>query len=973
MKGKRMLATAVAVLLFVGIMAPLASAADSKKSFFDSVIRYISFDTDANDYMGNIAEATDVTIAEGKYGNAGAFNGTTSQINLGQIPVPQGTSFTVGYWIKPIADGNADAVVVGNKDWDSGSNQGWTTGIYNNAIKANIGYNSSDTEKLANTTTYSFSGSEWVYFTAVFDMSLRGTSNVTVYINGVEYSKKRVTAGDIETSLDTFIGRDSAAATRFYNGMLDEFILCNRVLTVAEIQYAMQIGENGATFAEQYAEMVNSDIFELAESSGTMQCGEQVQIPLECQGAGINASDAVYQSSDESVATISSDGTISALAMGNTVISVTYNNGTISYSGTYALSVTGKSYRMEERPDKSANPSTDGWSFMYAPTGTNDFAYMTSYTESGDIWRKGLTGNDQYVRLNGTGYGHHPGASDDVVLKWTAPERGCINIKGNIIAVAYSSTNTDGVNLTITKNNDTESPIAQVNVSFDNDFQNGGKNVDQNVIVDAGDEIYFRIDHDVNNSADGFNFDPVITYVKEEAGISLKKDSVVLKVGEETVIPVEVTGDVDTSRISYASVNAAVADVDETGKVTAKQMGTTLIKVTYDDNGVTYSGAYLVTVIGAQYQMSTRADKNSNPSSEGWGFVYVPVGTNSYVPFEKHSTTSDEWSTDVEGFTRIGGDSTNCHPGVNHDVAISWTAPTDGYVNLAGHFENTNTATSDGVKMTVLLGNETLLSAIANNNGGYDLDKIIAVKQGETVYFRFNCIAGNGSDHFTFDPIITYTNGTIETGANKYLVKVGSQMELSIDDPTGITAVSADDNIASVSVADGVKIVGVSVGETKILLSQGDHTKAVTVTVADGLQPYTFSFNGAQETNSGATCRIFTHLNTGSSNMLISSLSFNVLFDKDVVEMLDYKGNPVTAVNAAGVYAVSASPGKTMSSDNKYDADATVINSFYLRVKDDSAEETLLQITAPVINGVAVDEALCTINNRNLIIHTNPA
>ena len=62
-----------------------------------------------------------------------------------------------------------------------------------------------------------------------------------------------------------------------------------------------------------------------------------------------------------------------------------------------------------------------------------------------------------------------------------------------------------------------------------------------------------------------------------------------------------------------------------------------------------------------------------------------------------------------------------------------------------------------------------------------------------------------------------------------------------------------------------------------------------------------------------------------------------------------------------------------MSSDNKYDADATVINSFYLRVKDDSAEETLLQITAPVINGVAVDEALCTINNRNLIIHTNPA
>lgn len=966
---KRIVSAAVAVSIAAGIAVLPAGAAYKEKSFFDSVIRYISFDEDTSDFKGESVNAADVEIAEGKYGNAGVFNGTSSNINLGKIAVPQGQSFTVGYWIK--ANENTDSVVVGNKDWESGANTGWTTGIYKNAIKANTGYGSSDTEKRADTATYALNSSEWTYFTAVFDMNSKGTSTVTSYINGEEYSRKRVVAGNLESGLDTIIGMDSAAAKRFYSGMLDEFMLCSKALTPAEIKYAMNICENGDTFSSKYNETAESGFFELAEVSGMMILGEQEQLPVVYQGDGVDASNAVYSSSDESVASVSESGMVTALSMGSTVISVTYNNGTISYSGKYELTVTGKSYRMAERSDKAVNPSGDGWSFMYAPKGTDEFSLMTSYTESGDIWRKGTTGNDQYVRLNGTGYGHHPGASDDVIIKWTAPETGYINIKGNITAVAYSSTNKDGVNLTVTKNNDSKSQIDKINVSFDNDFQSGGKNIDKNVAVEMGDEIYFRIDNDVNNSADGFNFDPTITYIKEEAGISLKKDSAVLKVGDEESVPVSVTGDVVTSAISYESVNTAVADVDALGKITAKQLGETIIKVIYDNNGVKYSGSYIVKVVGEQYRMTERNDKNGNPSSDGWGFVYAPIGTNQYTNFEKHSETSDEWSTDTEGYTRIGGKGTNCHPGEKNDVAVTWTAPADGYINLGGHFENTNASTSDGVKLTVLNGENTVMSVITKNDGGIDLDKTIPVVQGDKIYFRFNCVSSNGADHFMFDPVITYTNGTIETRADRYMIKADSQMDIKID-TDNVTAASADESIAAVSYSGGLKITGVSDGETKVLLSHGDNTKIINVSVTSEVQPYVFSFNGAKETNSGAVCRIFTHLNTGSSKTPISTLSFDVVFDNNIAEMLDYKGNPMAAANESGVYTVNSAPARVMSSNNKYDADSTKVNAFYLRIKDENATELPIRITAPVINGVAMDEELCTVRNRSLTIHTNP-
>lgn len=953
-----------------GCMSVPVFADSWENDFFDSVVRYISFDYDTSDFANRTAVGTDVVIEAGKYGNAGVFNGSSSYINLGNIDSSQGKSFTVAYWIK--AGDNQDAVVAGNKDWESGTNKGWTTGIYKNAIKANSGYGNSgkDKEERADTASYTL-GNEWVYFAAVYNMNAKGTSTVTAYINGEKFSERRVVAGNLESTMETMIGKDSAADTRFYDGMLDEFMMCDKALSQDEIIYAMNLCKDGGTFAQKYNAVKSEEFVDLQTDSGSVELGNTIYVPVEYQGDSIDVSKIQYQSMDQSVAAVSQSGEITPLKMGNTVITVSYNDANIAYEGQYNLTVTGKSFDMSKRQDKSSNPSSDGWEFLYAPKGTTQYQSMTSYTASGDIWRKGLTGNDQYVRLNGTGFGHHPGADDDVIIKWTAPESGYINIEGCIIATAYSDTNKDGVNLTVSKGENEEELIEKLNVSFDNDFQNGGKSINKNTIIEAGEAVYFRIDNDVNNSADGFNFCPVITYIEEETTISLSSQSTEMKVGETEKVPVNTTGNIDKSLISYSSVNDNVASVDNDGNITANSIGITLIKVNYENGSISYSAAYVVKVVGEQYRMSTRSDKTGNPSADGWGFVYAPVGTNDYINFETHSTSSDEWSTSAEGYTRINASGSNSHPGTKHDVAIVWTAPQDGAVNLGGHFENTNTSSSDGVKLTILKGDESVKSMISFNDGGKDLDETIEVKQGDKIYFRFNCVSSNGNDHFKFDPIITYCNPVIETKADSYMIKPGAQMDILSSDLFE-EAISADESIASVVNNDGFKIVGSGEGSTKILLISGEKTKVLNVEVTNTQQPYKFSFGGAEQTNPGAVCRIFTHLNTGDDKTVINDLSFEVKFDNTIAEILDYKGNPITTANNSGVYEINMSPGKVMSSNNSYDADSTKLNAFYLRVKETDVQNMNIQINSAIINGVAVCNELCQIENLDFQINTNP-
>lgn len=969
-KLKSLISMSIAASVAAGGFTFTVNASEMERSFFDSVIRYISFDEDTSDFKGNTADAADVEIEEGKYGNAGVFNGTTSNINLGSIDVSQGKSFTVAYWIK--AGENHDAIVVGNKDWETGSNAGWTTGIYNNAIKANSAYGNSgkDKEERADTSSYTLND-EWVYFTAVYDMKPKGVSKISTYINGEPYSEHIVTAGSLETGYDTIIGKDSAADVRFYAGMIDEFLMCDRVLSQDEIIYAMNICEDGGTFAEKYNSFTESSYIELTSSAGSVEMGESAVVPLSYQGESIDPADVSYSSSNEAVAEVTEDGEIIPISMGEAVIYVTYDDGDISYSGEYTVTVTGKKYIMSEREDKSSNPSSDGWEFMYAAKGTDEYIDMTSYTESGDIWRKGLTGNDQYVRLNGTGYGHHPGADDDVIIKWTAPENGYINIKGNIIATAYSETNRDGINLTVSKAGEQTSELEKINVSFDNDFQSGGKNIDLNTAVTAGEAIYFRIDNDVNNSADGFNFNPEITYIEEKTSVTLGSESGELKVGESAKVPVVTMGGADESLITYSSVNDDIASVDSDGNITANAMGTTMIKVGYDDGRFSFNEAYTISVIGDRYIMSEREDKEGNPSSDGWSFVYAPVGTNEYVNFEKHSASSDEWSTDAEGYTRINASGSNSHPGSVHDVAIVWTAQYDGFVNLGGHFENTNSSSSDGVKLTVLKEEAELMSVISNNNGGADLNKTVEVKQGEKIYFRFNCVGSNGNDHFMFDPIITYTTAGLDTQAESYLVKEGGSIEIKTDE-LEVQAVSANTDIADIDTAAGLVINGKSVGKTKILLEAGDKTKVVNVEVTNDIQPYAFSFGGAEQTNSGAEYRVFTHMNTGDAKTVINDISFDILFDSSVCEMINYKGESMTSANEVGAYSVSSAPSRIMSSENKYDADSTRLNTMYFRVIDQDADKMQLTLVSPVINGVAIDEELCTIENRTISINLDP-
>jgi hypothetical protein len=197
-------------------------------------------DASGRGHTASIAGATWTT--NGKYGNALAFNGTTSYVDLGNAADFQITgSMTWSAWIIATADPHDDGQIVA-KSSSAGSAwrpQGWHFKTSPDTGPHTFGVGVSP-DGLALTQRYSTTVralGTWYHVAGVYDAAAR---TLHIYVNGVlddGVLRGTVPAAQFNGPASVNIGRHSGGF--YFQGTIDEVRLYNRALTQAEIQADM--------------------------------------------------------------------------------------------------------------------------------------------------------------------------------------------------------------------------------------------------------------------------------------------------------------------------------------------------------------------------------------------------------------------------------------------------------------------------------------------------------------------------------------------------------------------------------------------------------------------------------------------------------------------------------------------------------------------------------------------------------------
>jgi hypothetical protein len=181
----------------------------------------------ATDVSGNYnGTATSVTYGTGVFGQAGVFNGSTSQISFNNIGFPS-TTMTVSAWIKPsstfLANGISGIVAWGN----SASGQRRSLVYYQGGQIGFSGYFAASNF----TGTTVLPTEQWSHIAFTLTGGI-----VTLYINGA-FEDSGAVALNAYSSTTAYIGTTEVTSTNeHFNGSIDQTRVFNTVLTPLEVE-----------------------------------------------------------------------------------------------------------------------------------------------------------------------------------------------------------------------------------------------------------------------------------------------------------------------------------------------------------------------------------------------------------------------------------------------------------------------------------------------------------------------------------------------------------------------------------------------------------------------------------------------------------------------------------------------------------------------------------------------------------------
>lgn len=221
---------------------------------------YFPFENDYKNLSGNpsvgdaIPFGTPTFLANGRRGRALEFLDTASPAQKVTFDpsalnvFSSSNNFTVSLWYRHMGNfsnrsafggSNGTPVLIGNKDWASGANQGWTIACNaDGSVKWN--YKGAGGSRQDVTLSPKENADDaWHHLLAIHDRA----GKATFYLDGVKLAAEATIAGQgsVETALPVAIGADAVGAYR-YLGDIDEVAFWTRDLTDEE---AKQVYQNG--------------------------------------------------------------------------------------------------------------------------------------------------------------------------------------------------------------------------------------------------------------------------------------------------------------------------------------------------------------------------------------------------------------------------------------------------------------------------------------------------------------------------------------------------------------------------------------------------------------------------------------------------------------------------------------------------------------------------------------------------------
>lgn len=151
--------------------------------------------------------------------------------------------FSIDFWTKTSTNSGDDAII-SDKNWDSGSNNGWVIAIQSGAFVFNAGSNGNRID-IGTGSAIDYNDNEWHHVAVSF--SRAGAGWVQIYADGILKGERDLTnLGDINTTLGIAIGADPNNNWA-YEGQVEEVRIWNKALSVTEIRERMHLIYTGCT------------------------------------------------------------------------------------------------------------------------------------------------------------------------------------------------------------------------------------------------------------------------------------------------------------------------------------------------------------------------------------------------------------------------------------------------------------------------------------------------------------------------------------------------------------------------------------------------------------------------------------------------------------------------------------------------------------------------------------------------------
>lgn len=217
------------------------------------LVSYYKLDSNSNDSFGsNNGTDTSVSYVTGKIGNAGSFNGSSSNISIADnnnLSFTNGsgvdTPFSFSFWLK--LNNQTDQWLVNKRGVASGTDE-YQVVYYQGKLSLWL-FSSNNANYINCVMTSALLSSTQYYITATYDGS-ETTSGLKIYVNGVLQTTTNTLTGTYTGMpngiVPVVIGKTGWGNLFYLNGTIDETAIYNIALTQTEIDLLYNSG-NGIT------------------------------------------------------------------------------------------------------------------------------------------------------------------------------------------------------------------------------------------------------------------------------------------------------------------------------------------------------------------------------------------------------------------------------------------------------------------------------------------------------------------------------------------------------------------------------------------------------------------------------------------------------------------------------------------------------------------------------------------------------